>query len=265
MPGSRGHQRLPSGFLVLADELSHRLGGGCGNWPDQLSGKSRGIRRPIRRRVRELGDKLFFRRFTLSIHVRARRSLSNSQASTRRKLKVETMAASPLLQASNITKSYVGVHALKSASFELRAGEVHALTGENGAGKSTLIKVITGAVEPDGGVIELDAQTITHNSPRVAKQLGIAAIYQQPALFPELTVAENIALGQEQAAMLGRVDWQARRRRATELLSQVGAKIDVDTHADDLTMPQQQLVEIARSLGAKAKVLIMDEPTASLS
>jgi rhamnose transport system ATP-binding protein len=175
------------------------------------------------------------------------------------------MTESSLLQASNITKSYVGVHALKSASFELRAGEVHALVGENGAGKSTLVKIITGAVEPDRGSIELDAQTITHNSPRVAKQLGIAAIYQQSALFPELTIAENIALGLEQSAMLGRVDWPERRRRAAELLSQVGAKIDVDTHAGDLPMAHQQLVEIARALGAKAKVLIMDEPTASLS
>ena len=175
------------------------------------------------------------------------------------------MAESSLLQASNITKSYLGVHALKSASFELRAGEVHSLIGENGAGKSTLIKIITGAVEPDGGWIEFEGQRITHNSPRVAKQLGIAAIYQQPALFPELTVAENIALGLEQAAMLGRIHWQARRRRAAELLSNIGAKIDVDTPASDLTMSQQQLVEIARALGAKAKVLIMDEPTASLS
>src|SRR5881397_1333187 len=145
-----------------------------------------------------------------------------------------------LVRAADINKSYVGVHALKSASFELRAGEVHALIGENGAGKSTLIKVITGAVEPDGGVIELDAQTITHNSPRVAKQLGIAAIYQQPALFPELTVAENIALGQEQAGLWGRIDWHERRRRAAALLSQVGARISTDACARDLTMPQQQ-------------------------
>src|SRR6266536_6548787 len=93
-----------------------------------------------------------------------------------------------LLRATNIDKSYEGVHALKSASFELRAGEVHALIGENGAGKSTLIKIITGAVEPDAGEIQLNGRAITHNSPRVAKQLGIAAIYQQPALFPELSV-----------------------------------------------------------------------------
>ncbi|HKC63342.1 MAG TPA: sugar ABC transporter ATP-binding protein, partial [Pyrinomonadaceae bacterium] len=175
------------------------------------------------------------------------------------------MTDSALLQAINITKSYAGVHALKSASFELRAGEVHALIGENGAGKSTLIKIITGAVEPDSGEIKLSGETITHNSPRVAKQLGIAAIYQQPALFPELTVAENIALGLEQAGMLGRVDWRERRERATELLAQVGARIDTERAAGELTMPQQQLVEIARALGAKAKVLIMDEPTASLS
>src|SRR5438046_7591618 len=98
------------------------------------------------------------------------------------------MTNAALLRATNIDKSYLGVHALRGASFELRGGEVHALIGENGAGKSTLIKIITGAVEPDSGAIELDAQKITHNSPRLAKQLGIAAIYQQPALFPELTV-----------------------------------------------------------------------------
>jgi rhamnose transport system ATP-binding protein len=175
------------------------------------------------------------------------------------------MAEVPLLRATDITKSYAGVQALKSASLELRAGEVHALIGENGAGKSTLIKIITGAVEPDGGELQIEGKNVTNNSPRVAKELGVAAIYQQPALFPELTVAENIALGVEQAGMGGRVDWRARKRRAAELLAQVGARIDPDRDAGDLTMPQQQLVEIARALGADAKVLILDEPTASLS
>src|SRR5215210_4215826 len=175
------------------------------------------------------------------------------------------MAEVPLLRATDITKSYAGVQALRSASLELRAGEVHALIGENGAGKSTLIKIITGAVEPDGGELQIEGKTVTNNSPRVAKELGVAAIYQQPALFPELTVAENIALGVEQSGMAGRVDWRARKRRAAELLAQVGARISPDTDAGDLTMPQQQLVEIARALGADAKVLILDEPTASLS
>jgi rhamnose transport system ATP-binding protein len=170
-----------------------------------------------------------------------------------------------LLRAAEISKSYAGVHALKSASLEVRAGEVHALIGENGAGKSTLIKIITGAVDADSGQVKLNGQTITHNSPRLSKSLGIVAIYQQPALFPELTVAENIALGLEDAGLLGRVDWKERRRRAAELLAQVGAKIDPEATAADLTMPQQQLVEIARALGAEAKVLILDEPTASLS
>jgi rhamnose transport system ATP-binding protein len=170
-----------------------------------------------------------------------------------------------LLRATDITKSYAGVQALRSASLELRAGEVHALIGENGAGKSTLIKIITGAVAANSGEVELNGQTITHNSPRLAKSLGIVAIYQQPALFPELTVAENIALGLEEAGLLGRVNWKRRRSHAAELLAQVGARIDPETIAADLTMPQQQLVEIARALGADAKVLILDEPTASLS
>ena len=175
------------------------------------------------------------------------------------------MTESVLLRATEITKSYAGVQALKSASLELRAGEVHALIGENGAGKSTLIKIITGAVAANSGIVELQGQTITHNSPRLAKSLGIVAIYQQPALFPELTVAENIALGLEDAGLLGRVDWTQRHSHAAELLAQVGAKIDPEAIAADLTMPQQQLVEIARALGADAKVLILDEPTASLS
>src|SRR6266853_3005885 len=145
-----------------------------------------------------------------------------------------------LLRATDIDKSYAGVHALRNASFQLRAGEVHALIGENGAGKSTLIKIITGAVSPNAGVINLNGTAITHNSPRVAKQLGIAAIYQQPALFPELSVAENIAIGLEESSLRRRVDWRERRRRAAELLARVGARIAPDREAGDLTMPQQQ-------------------------
>lgn len=174
-------------------------------------------------------------------------------------------ADSPLLEAINITKSYAGAQALRSACFDLRAGEVHALVGENGAGKSTLIKIITGAVQADGGEIRLRGEPLARNSPRLAKSLGIAAIYQQPALFPELSVAENIAIGVEPSNAGRRIDWRERRRRAADLLAQVGAKIDPDTEAGALTMPEQQLVEIARALGADASVLILDEPTASLS
>src|SRR5205085_2979993 len=125
----------------------------------------------------------------------------------------------------------------------------HALVGENGAGKSTLIKIITGAVEADSGLIELNGQAVTHNSPRLSRSLGIMAIYRQPALFPELSVAENIAIGLEQGGLWRRIDWRERRRRAAGLLAQVGAKINPDCDAADLAMPQQQLVEIARALG----------------
>src|SRR3954470_19744694 len=107
------------------------------------------------------------------------------------------MSTQPLLNAIDVEKSYAGVHALRNVAFELRGGEVHALIGENGAGKSTLIKIITGAVERDSGEIEINGELIADNSPRIAKSLGVAAIYQQPALFPELSVAENIALGLE--------------------------------------------------------------------
>ncbi len=175
------------------------------------------------------------------------------------------MTESVLLTAKNISKSYAGVKALKSASFDLRAGEVHALIGENGAGKSTLIKIITGAVEADGGELFLNGNPVIANSPQQARTLGIAAIYQQPALFPELTVAENIAFGMERSSLWQPINWRSRRQTAENLLAEVGAKIKPEALAGELSMPQQQLVEIARSLGAEAKVLIMDEPTASLS
>src|SRR6476469_7191671 len=175
------------------------------------------------------------------------------------------MNETPLLKAENITKSFAAVNALKNASFELRSGEVHALVGENGAGKSTLIRIITGAVLQDTGDIFLNGEQIRENSPALSKARGIAAIYQQPALFPELTVAENISIGQERAGFFGRVDWKARRRFARELLERIGARIDPEVVASELSMPQQQLVEIARALGTNARVIIFDEPTASLS
>lgn len=170
-----------------------------------------------------------------------------------------------LLKADKITKSYAGVRALRDASFELEPGEVHALVGENGAGKSTFIKIVTGAVTPDSGELTVNGEPVRENSPSISKSLGIAAIYQQPALFPELSVAENIAIGLERKGFFGLVNWAGRRRAAQELLDRIGAKIDPETPAGDLSMPQQQLVEIARALGAKAKILIFDEPTASLS
>jgi rhamnose transport system ATP-binding protein len=170
-----------------------------------------------------------------------------------------------LLSLTDLSKSFGGVQALRNVSLELQAGEVHALVGENGAGKSTLIKIVTGAHAPDSGTVVFHGQVIEQHDPVAARRRGIAAIYQQPALFPDLSVAENIALGLEAGPALRQINWAARRKRAAELLDKVGAAIHPNTPVSSLTMPQQQLVEIAKAIGAKAHVLIMDEPTASLS
>jgi rhamnose transport system ATP-binding protein len=170
-----------------------------------------------------------------------------------------------ILEAASVSKAFAGVKALRAVSFELRAGEVHALIGENGAGKSTLIKIFTGALQPDEGTIKVHGAVVPHMDPRVAKSLGIAAIYQQPALFPDLTVAENIALALESGRPWRRLDWRARGRRAKVLLERVGSSIDQERLVSTLSMPEQQLVEIAKAMGAEARIVIMDEPTASLT
>jgi rhamnose transport system ATP-binding protein len=170
-----------------------------------------------------------------------------------------------LLQLSAVTKSFGAVRALKGVSCDLQAGEVHALLGENGAGKTTLIKIVTGAHQPDGGKIEIAGQPVRHLTPAAAHKLGIACIYQQPALFPDLTVAENIALRLEPATAAHKVNWPDRRRRAAGLLQRIGAEISPEAEVHSLSMPEQQLVEIACALGAGARIVIMDEPTASLT
>jgi rhamnose transport system ATP-binding protein len=171
---------------------------------------------------------------------------------------------STLLELSGIEKSFAGVHALRGVSFDLRAGEVHGLVGENGAGKSTLIKVVTGAHRPDAGRIAIAGEALVDLSPGRARALGVAAIYQQPALFPDLSVSENLAMGYEKGGAWRRVRWRERFRKASELLSRIGARIDPERPVGSLSMPEQQMVEIAKALGAEARILVMDEPTASL-
>ena len=169
-----------------------------------------------------------------------------------------------ILEAKQIRKAFGAVQALKGVSFDLYPGEVHALVGENGAGKSTLIKILTGAIAPDAGEILLRGERILDNTPAKARALGISVIYQQPALFPDLTVAENIALAGESSKPWHRVDWRKRRQHAAELLERIGSKLSPDNRAAELSMPEQQMVEIAKAIDANAQVLIMDEPTASL-
>ncbi len=175
------------------------------------------------------------------------------------------MSVVPLLAAHEIKKSYAGVRALAGVSFDLREGEVHALVGENGAGKSTLIKVMTGAVTADSGTLSVAGRPVAGMDPATARALGIAAIYQQPSLFPHLTVAENIALALEPGAAWRRIDWRRRHQDAGALLQRVGADIDPDTLVESLSMPEQQVVAIAKAIGRDTRILIMDEPTASLS
>ncbi|MCU1337241.1 MAG: ABC-type sugar transport system, ATPase component, partial [Bryobacterales bacterium] len=175
------------------------------------------------------------------------------------------MPDAPLLSAVGISKSYAGVRALHSVSFDLHPGEVHALVGENGAGKSTLIKVITGATEADSGALEIGGAVVKDNSPTRSRSLGVSAIYQQPALLPDLTVTENITLSLEHLSPWRRIHWRRRRAETRSLLERIGASIDPDTRIADLTMPEQQLVEIAKAVGSGAKILIMDEPTAALA
>jgi rhamnose transport system ATP-binding protein len=170
----------------------------------------------------------------------------------------------PVLKVEHVSKSFGGVHALQDVHFQIFAGEVHAILGENGAGKSTLIKILTGFHQPDTGEMYLNGHAVRFADTREAQEHGIAAIYQEPSLFPDLDVAENIMVGRQPVRRLG-INWKAMYREAGDLLRRLGLPIDPRTKARDLSVAQQQVVEIARALSVNAKVLIMDEPTSSLT
>jgi ABC-type sugar transport system ATPase subunit len=168
-----------------------------------------------------------------------------------------------LLSASGLSKSFPGVRALEGVDFELRPGEVHALLGENGAGKSTLIKILGGAVVPDAGEARLEGERLPLGDPLAVRRRGINIVYQELTLVGELTAAENIFLGREQGRPLLRRREMA--RAAQELLDGLGARVARDAPVRTLSVAQQQLVEIARALASELKVLILDEPSATLS
>lgn len=170
-----------------------------------------------------------------------------------------------ILRMTNISKSFAGVHALRGVQLELHPGEVHALLGENGAGKSTLVKVITGVHQPDTGEIYLNEQPVHLADPREAALYGIAAIYQELSIFPDLDIAENIFVGRRPVAAGGVVDWRKMYREAELLMGSLGVHLDLKTKARYLSIAQQQMVEIARALSVKARILIMDEPTSALT
>jgi len=167
-----------------------------------------------------------------------------------------------LLRLQGITKTFPGVRALDNVSFDVEAGEIHSLVGENGAGKSTLMKVLGGSYIPDSGSIELEGEALPFGSPLAIQKRGVQIIHQELALVPELTAAENIFLGREKGGVF--LDRRMMVREAQSLLDELGAGVSARTRAVRLSVPQQQMVEIARALGAASKVLVLDEPTSTL-
>lgn len=173
----------------------------------------------------------------------------------------------PYLKMKGISKRFPGVAALDSVDLEVARGEVHGIIGENGAGKSTLIKILTGAYEKDEGQIYIDNKEVQISNPKQAIDLGIVAIYQELNLSPYLSSVENIFLGHEikSGNVFNFIDWKAARKEATRLLNELGQNIDVSIPVKDLGIGQQQMVEIAKALSKNAEIIIMDEPTSSLS
>jgi rhamnose transport system ATP-binding protein len=171
----------------------------------------------------------------------------------------------PLLALTGVSKSFGAVAALRDVQLELHGGEVHGLVGENGAGKSTLVKILAGVYPQDAGTLSLDDRPLTLAGPAAALAAGIAVIYQEPTLFPDLTVAENIFIGRQPLRSLRRIDIAAMRSSAARLFDRLGVHMDLDRPARGLSIADQQLVEIAKALSFDARVLVMDEPTAALS
>lgn len=173
--------------------------------------------------------------------------------------------AEPLLKAVDIDKSFVGVHALKKVNLTIMPGEIHCLAGENGCGKSTLIKVISGVYAPDSGHIEFEGNSYQKITPMQAIDAGIQVIYQDFSIFPNLTVKENLALNMELASKKKLVNWKEVETIAREAISKIDFKVDLEAKLGDLSVAEKQMVAICRALMFKAKLIIMDEPTTSLT
>jgi rhamnose transport system ATP-binding protein len=171
----------------------------------------------------------------------------------------------PLVELRGIAKSYGGVHAVEGVSFGIAAGTVHALVGENGAGKSTLVKILTGVVQADEGEILVGGEPLHLGDPQAAQRTGIVAMYQEPTVFQDLSVAENVFAGRHPRTRGGAVDWRRMRADATRILRDLGVDFEADTPVRGLGVADRQLLEIAKALSSSARLLIMDEPTAALS
>ncbi len=170
-----------------------------------------------------------------------------------------------LLKAVDIYKSFVGVQALKNVSFEIHPGEIHCLAGENGSGKSTLIKIISGVYSPDSGYMEFGGNRYEKITPIDAIQSGIQVIYQDFSIFPNLTVMENLAFNSELADRRKFVNWKRIRQIATEAIAKINFEVDLDAMVGTLTVAEKQMIAISRALMFNTKLIIMDEPTTSLT
>jgi rhamnose transport system ATP-binding protein len=171
----------------------------------------------------------------------------------------------PVLVLEHATKSFGAVRALVDGSITLYPGEAHALLGENGAGKSTLVKILAGVHGADSGDLHIDGEAMSFNGPTASRAAGISIIYQEPTLFPDLSVAENIFMGRQQVGVGRRIDRPAMNRAATEIFTRLGVQLDPARIARGLSVADQQLVEIAKALSYNAHVIVMDEPTAALT
>ena len=171
----------------------------------------------------------------------------------------------PALALRDAAKSFGAVRAVISGTIELYAGEAHALVGENGAGKSTMVKILAGVYQPDSGELLIDGQPVTLHGPAGAQQAGIAVIYQEPTLFPDLSVAENIFMGRQPLAAGRRIDRRRMQADAAALFGRLGVRLDPGRISRGLSIADQQIVEIAKALSLDARVIVMDEPTAALS
>ncbi len=171
----------------------------------------------------------------------------------------------PVLAIEHVSKSFGAVKAVIDASLELTAGEAHALVGENGAGKSTIVKMLAGVHQPDTGALYMDGEVVQLTSPANARDAGIAVVYQEPTLFPDLDVAENVFMGRMPRRTGGRVDRPAMLEQVNAVMDRLGVRLDPNRLTRGLSIADQQLIEIAKALTLDAKVIVMDEPTAALS
>jgi rhamnose transport system ATP-binding protein len=173
--------------------------------------------------------------------------------------------ARPMVELRQVTKSFGAVQALADGTIQLYGGEAHALLGENGAGKSTLVKILAGVHQPDGGEVLIDGQPVAFSGPAASQAAGISIIYQEPTLFPDLTVAENIFLGRQPLTSGRRIDHRRMYQQAADVFARLGVTIDPRRPARGLSVADQQIVEIAKAISFNARLFVMDEPTAALS